>query len=150
MKNLVLITITFMLIGCSSGAKRLEKMPQLELTLEQKLEKANAAYDEARLDRAESLYLQIVKDKPGLREPWLKLGNIYVRQTRMKAAIRCFEEAIKLDKEDGRAWYNLALAKVKQATIILETAEQIIPKESVYQTYVTSLHQRLIEKVRRN
>jgi len=149
MKNYYLLITIIFLVGCSSSSKRLERIPKLNLTLEQKLERANLAYEEARLDHAESLYLQITKDKPKLREPWLKLGNIYMRQTRMKAAIRCFEEAIRLDKEDGRAWYNLALAKVKQATMILETAEQVIPKNSVYQTYISSLHQRLIEKVKR-
>jgi len=149
MKKLTLLFVT-LLVGCSSGSKRTDGIPTLDLTLEQKVQKANDAYDEARLERAEELFLKITKEKPKLQEAWLKLGNIYVRQTRMKAAIRCFEEAIKLDNEDGRAWYNLALAKVKQATLILETAEQIIPQDSQYQHYIKGLHQRLIQKTKRD
>lgn len=151
MKLFVLVFLgLFILTGCSSSSKKLDSMPRLDLTLDQKLAKANEAYEEARLDRAEALFLQITKEKPGLKEAWLKLGNIYVRQTRMKAAIRCFEEAIKIDKDDGRAWYNLALAKIRQATLILETAEQVIPQDSQYQIYIKELHQRLIKKVKRN
>lgn len=134
--------LAMLTVGCSSN----NRVPVAKYTLAQEIERANAAYDEARLDKAESLFLQIVKSNPGYIEPWLKLGNIYVRQTRLKAAIRCFEEAIKIDQEDGRAWYNLALVRIGQATKTLETAEQVVPIDSKYQAYFMRLHKKLINK----
>jgi len=38
------------------------------LTLQQKVQKANDAYDEARLERAEELFLKITKEKPKLQQ----------------------------------------------------------------------------------
>jgi tetratricopeptide (TPR) repeat protein len=143
MKNrLTSFFIVLFLFSCSSN----DGVPNAELTLAEQIEKANIEFDEARLDRAEAMFLKIVKKNPGYIEAWLKLGNIYVRQTRLKAAIRCFEEAIKIDQKDGRAWYNLALVRVAQATQTLETAEQIVPLDSQYQSYFLRLHHKLLNK----
>jgi len=142
--KLMCVIGTFVLSGCVSS--HVSKMPEFKMKLADKVEKANAAYEEARLDIAESLFLQITTQNPTYVEAWLKLGNIYVRQARLKAAIRCFEEAIKRDQEDGRAWYNLALVRVRQATKTLETAEQLVPLDSVYQTAFMRLHKKLLSK----
>lgn len=141
-----IIWLVYLLVLLSVGCASSNKIPVAKFTLAQEIERANAAYDEARLDKAETLFLQIVKSSPGYLEAWLKLGNIYVRQTRLKAAIRCFEEAIKIDQEDGRAWYNLALVRIGQATKTLETAEQIVPLNSEYQAYFMRLHTKLLNK----
>lgn len=144
MKSYALFFLSvFIFSGCSSQNTNI---PSVKLTLAQEVERANMAYDEARLDRAESLFQKIVRNNPGYIEAWLKLGNIYVRQLKLKAAIRCYEEAIKIDQTDGRAWYNLALVRLNQATHTLETAERIVPLDSPYQTYFMSLHKKLLNK----
>lgn len=139
------VFLTVLYCGCASSTKNNTNQLQGE-GLSQKLDRANDAYAEARLDRAESLFLEIIKDNPGLVDAWLKLGNIYTRQNRLKAATRCFEKAIALNVEDGRAWYNLALVKIKEAELILESAERAVPPNSEYQQYIQNLYIRLIKR----
>lgn len=129
-----------------SGCATQNSDAALDQSLAKKVERATLAFDEVRFDRAESLFLAIVKDHPGYIEAWLKLGSIYTKQMKFKAAIRCFEEAIKLDQDDGRAWYNLALVRLAQATDTLEMAVQVVPADSKYQPHFVRLHNRLIIK----
>ncbi|PIP80224.1 MAG: hypothetical protein COW84_06430 [Gammaproteobacteria bacterium CG22_combo_CG10-13_8_21_14_all_40_8] len=155
LKTLAVIIGSLLLMSCASNANRYSENNQRsilepQLTLEQQLLHANQAYEEARLEQAESLFQQIVTQHPGLKDAWFKLGNVYLRQARFKAAIRCFEETIKLDKNDGRAWYNLALTRVKQGVQVLEAAEQVVPQDSEYQSDLINLHKRLLERVKRD
>ncbi|MCO7223834.1 tetratricopeptide repeat protein [Pleionea sp. CnH1-48] len=146
MKFIGILVLVCILAGCA-GKPTTKGYVEGESLID-KIKEANHAYEEARLDKAETLFLGITKEKPGYLNGWLKLGNIYVRQGRYKAAVRCFNEAIKLDKEDGRAWYNLALTRVKQAVDVLETAEKVVPVESEHQVYFLDLHTRLEKRMR--
>jgi len=128
--------------GCSSK----QAVPIIEDSLVKRVEKANLAYDEVRFDRAEALFLAIVHANPNYIDAWLKLGSIYTKRMKFKSAIRCFEEAIKIEQEDGRAWYNLALVRLAQATDTLESATQIVPYDSKYQSHFMRLHKRLMIK----
>ncbi|NVJ51646.1 MAG: tetratricopeptide repeat protein [Gammaproteobacteria bacterium] len=147
MKNLTLIALVILLTGCA--ATKTQTVNLTELSAVEKMKMANEAYEEANLAKAETLLYQITQQHPTLVEAWLKLGNTYVRQGRYKAAVRCFDEVLKLDKEDGRAWYNLALTRVKQAIEILETAERVVPIDSEHQLYFLELHSRLEQKLSR-
>lgn len=138
------LSMSFVCLLFISGCAAQKTVPDSDQSLVKKVERATLAFDEVRLDRAESLFLAIVKDHPGYMEAWLKLGSIYTKQMKFKAAIRCFEEAIKIDQDDGRAWYNLALVRLAQAKDTLEMAVQIVPEDSKYQAHFVRLHNRLI------
>tara|TARA_B110000467_G_C18199418_1_gene410895 strand:+ start:413 stop:850 length:438 start_codon:yes stop_codon:yes gene_type:complete len=136
----------FVFILLVSGCTSQQTVPNIEDSLVKRVERANLAYDEVRLDRAEALFLEIVQDNPTYVDAWLKLGSIYTKRMKFKGAIRCFEEAIKIDQEDGRAWYNLALVRLAQATDALETATRIVPHDSKYQPHFMRLHKKLMIK----
>jgi|GEM_PF-6190511 len=145
MRNLVVVVVLVLISACASSPKQMTDLGKL--TTVEKMKLANIAYDEANLSKAETLFYQITEEHPSLIEAWLKLGNVYVRQGRYTAAVRCFNEVLKLDNEDGRAWYNLALTRVKQAIEVLETAERVVPIESEHQLYFLELHNRLEQKL---
>jgi len=136
------VVCALILSGCTSQ----KAISNIDNSLVKRVEKANLAYDEVRLDRAEALFLAIVQENPTYIDAWLRLGSIYTKRMKFKAAIRCFEEALKIDQEDGRAWYNLALVRLAQATDTLETATQIVPLDSKYQPHFMRLHKRLMIK----
>ncbi|SEH81159.1 Tetratricopeptide repeat-containing protein [Rheinheimera pacifica] len=104
---------------------------------------ATQAYNEARLNTAETLYLQVLQRNPDYSEANFKLGNIYSRQGRLDAAVIKYEQALAADRSDGRAWHNLALVRVKQAVATLDIAEQEIAPDSPYYQYLLQLQLQL-------
>jgi tetratricopeptide (TPR) repeat protein len=137
MKFLSKILVVFLISGCASS-KNVDSG-----TLVDMLTTANEAYHDARLNDAETQYLNITKNYPEYKEAWFKLGNIYARQGRLKASIRQYERVIKLDPEDGRAWYNLAIVKVNESKKILTEAGRVLPENSEFISPINALKSQL-------
>ncbi|WMS87255.1 tetratricopeptide repeat protein [Pleionea litopenaei] len=144
---LSLVIAVVLVSGCASSNKVNVAATGDSAPLSKRLAEADRVYEEARLPKAETLYLGIVRDHPKSTNAWLRLGNIYMRQGRVKGAIRCFEEVLKLDPKDGRAWYNLSLARVRQAIDTLEQGEKVVPIDSAHHIYLVELHSRLNSKM---
>lgn len=125
MKPIALIILCIFLTACSSIPK-----PQTDFSFSERLNVAEQAYTEARLTDAETLYLQLTQTNPEYKESWFKLGNIYARQGRYEASIRCYEKVLALDGQDGKTWFNLAVVKLNQSRQILQQAEQILAPET--------------------
>lgn len=139
MRKLLWLTAALMLSACSSAPK----VQQHDQSLYQLMALATMAYNEARLDSAETLYLQVLQRNPEYGEASFKLGNIYSRQGRLDAAVIRYQEALTNDSADGRVWHNLALVRVKQAISTLEMSEQYIGRESPYFQYLLQLQLQL-------
>jgi tetratricopeptide (TPR) repeat protein len=137
MKFLSKILVVFLMSGCASS-KNFDSS-----TLVDMLTTANEAYHDARLNDAETQYLNITKKYPDYKEAWFKLGNIYARQGRLKASIRQYERVIQLDPEDGRAWYNLAIVKVNESKKILTEAGRVLPENSEFILPINALKTQL-------
>uniref|UniRef100_A0A486XIF4 TPR domain protein, putative component of TonB system n=1 Tax=Rheinheimera sp. BAL341 TaxID=1708203 RepID=A0A486XIF4_9GAMM len=138
MNKLCVFSALLLLAGCSSSPAT-----QQEKSLFQLMAQATNAYNEARLDRAETLYLQVLQRNPNYSEANFKLGNIYSRQGRLDAAVLKYQQALTVDANDGRFWHNLALARVKQAIATLEGAEQHITADSPYFPHLLQLQLQL-------
>ncbi|WP_227006729.1 tetratricopeptide repeat protein [Shewanella donghaensis] len=85
---------------------------------------AESAYKMAMLDKAESLYFEILASVPNYSPAWFRLGNIYTRTGRQEAAIAAYSKCLELDPENQKAWYNISLVRIKQSTQVLSTASR--------------------------
>lgn len=125
MKLIKAIILCVILTACSAAPQS-----QVDFSFSERFNVAEQAYIEGRLADAETLYLQLTQTNPEYKESWFKLGNIYARQGRYEASIRCYEKVLVLDSQDGKAWFNLAVVKLNQSRQILQQAEQILAPET--------------------
>ena len=92
--------------------------------------KASSQYESGLLTVAEASYRKVTRIRPDFYEPWLRLGNIYVRTGQLEAAVRMFEKCTELRPDDIRGWSNLSLTRLKQSLAVLDNAQQYFPSES--------------------
>lgn len=131
--------IALVLQGCASGPS---EKPFLDT-----FDRAEADYRQGLLTRAEAGYRKVVQTKPTFYEPWLRLGNIYVRTGQYEAAIRMFEECTRIQPDDVRGWNNLALTRVNQGIDILDQASEHFPVERPEQALLKRTRDNLVRVV---
>lgn len=142
MKKLILPLCCMLAMGCAAVAPSAQPVADDELRAE--LQRADRALREARLLDAEVIYRRLAKSNPRLPEVWLRLGNIYVRQAQLEAAVRVYLQGLKYGGDDGRIWYNLAIARLKQSMQTLETAATVLPPDNPYYKRIRQLHASLL------
>jgi len=79
-------------------------------------QRANEAYQNEDWKSAEKEYLYLAKNFPGEIEPWFRLGNIYARTGQLEAAVSAYREALIRDTKNSKAWHNLGIVQLRQAT----------------------------------
>ncbi|MCH1926571.1 tetratricopeptide repeat protein [Shewanella sp. C32] len=139
MKTITLISLCILLTACASTQNK----QQTNISFTEQLKVAEEAYTEARLTDAETQYLQLTLTNPEYKEAWFKLGNIYARQGRYEASIRCYEKVLALDNQDGKAWFNLAVVKLNQSRQTLQQAEQTLAPDTAELKQIKQLTQTL-------
>ncbi len=109
-------------------------------------ELAELAYAEGRMLDAERYYQQLVASNKSLQEAWFKLGNVYLRTGKFKAAVYAYEQCIKTDPTHGKAWNNLSITRIKQAIEVIDVAilrnaldDQQIQKMKVLKSQLNTL-----------
>lgn len=110
------------LTGCASTTEQQETKNNTQIVAIQA--EAEHAYKMAMLDQAESLYLQVLNSVPNYAPAWFRLGNIYTRTSRHEAAIEAYMRCLQLEPENQKAWYNISLVRLKQATQVLASAKR--------------------------
>lgn len=115
------IVLALAIQGCATGPA---EKPILDI-----YDIAEADYRQGLLSRAEAGYRKVIQAKPTFYDPWLRLGNIYVRTGQYEAAILMFEECTRIQPNDIRGWNNLALTRVKQGIDVLDQASGHFPNE---------------------
>ena len=110
------------LSGCVSSHQ--EKNPQGNQQIMTLQAEAEQAYKMARLDQAESLYLQVLTSVPNYAPGWFRLGNIYTRTGRHNAAVAAYMRCLELEPANQKAWYNMSLVRIKQSTQVLTSANK--------------------------
>lgn len=111
-------------VGCASN-----QVSDTERVMEL-IEEANHYYEIGLLSTAESKYRSILRIQPSYQEAWLKLGNIYVRNDQLDAAVVAYELCLERGLEDVRCWNNLALTRLKQAVDTLQKAKRNFTAQS--------------------
>lgn len=137
-----LIMILCLALGACAVAPR--SADTADTDLRTKLRQADRALREARLLDAEILYRGLAKNHPTLPDVWLRLGNIYVRQSQNAAAVRVYKKGLRYRRQDGRLWYNLAIVQLKQSVETLEAASLMLPPDSTYIPRIRMLHNALL------
>jgi Tfp pilus assembly protein PilF len=109
------------------------------------VERASSQYGAGLLTEAEASYRKVTQLRPDYYEPWLKLGNIYVRTGQLEAAIRMFTECTELRPDDVRGWSNLSLTRLKQSLAVFDEAQQYFPNDSTGAAVLRSSRESLIK-----
>lgn len=119
---LMIIQFSLLLVGCAGSNQPKEPEGNQQIMVLQS--EAEAAYKTAMLDKAESLYLEILSSVPNYAPAWFRLGNIYTRTGRQEAAIAAYSKCLELEPQNQKAWYNIGLVRLKQSTDVLSTASK--------------------------
>ncbi|MCH4293095.1 tetratricopeptide repeat protein [Shewanella sp. 3B26] len=120
-----IISVTLLVsmsMGCASTSSQQEHVGDPHIMSLQA--QAEASYKLAKLDQAESQYLQVLQSVPNYAPGWFRLGNIYTRTGRHDAAIAAYQRCVELEPENQKAWYNMGLVRIKQSTEILESIDR--------------------------
>lgn len=124
-----LIIVSFLnLGGCASSHN--EEKPEGNQQIMTLQSEAEQAYKMARLDQAESLYIQVLTSVPNYAPAWFRLGNIYTRTGRHDAAVSAYKRCLDLEPTNQKAWYNMSLVRIKQSTQVLNSAAKQGDKHS--------------------
>ncbi len=105
------------------------------------------AYRDGRLGDAETLFLKAIETHPSLSEAWFRLGNIYYRTGRYDAAVRSYEHTLRYDNQNGRAWFNLSLTRLKQADTVLQVGQRTLKADAEFYDKLDSLRIKLNARV---
>jgi tetratricopeptide (TPR) repeat protein len=76
---------------------------------------AQVAYAGNQDDRAEKLLLGLARAAPNDAETWFYLGNLYARTQRPDQAVQAYQKSLMLKSDDGKAWYNLGVVRMREA-----------------------------------
>lgn len=71
---------------------------------------ANSLYDQGQYRQAQAILSGLTQAHPGQAYFWFRLGNCETQLGHYSAAITAFEQALRIDPNNGRVSYNLALA----------------------------------------
>ena len=91
---------------------------------------ASTAYHAGDLNKAESLYRQLVKLEPENPQGWYRLGNIAMERGRLDEAIAHYNRALGYRPDFPRAKHNLALAYFRRGGELLNEAREGLGPDS--------------------
>ncbi|MDA8383773.1 MAG: tetratricopeptide repeat protein [Betaproteobacteria bacterium] len=100
---------------------------------------AQAAYRQGDVKHALPDYQKLTAASPDNPVLWTRLGNLYAHERQPAAAIHAYRHAIRLDPQDGEAWYNLGLVRFKQSLAIFVQAYALLPPRDPARRRIESL-----------
>lgn len=83
------------------------------------------AYESGEDARAEALYQGLTRAAPNDPETWLRLGNLYARSNKPDDAADAYQQALLLNPNNHRVWYNLGVIRQRQAHAALIQANML-------------------------
>ena len=94
---------------------------------------ANEAYKNQDWESAEVQYKKLLEIQPDNSEYWLNLGNIYFSKNQSELAIHAYRQALIRDSKNIKAWNNLGLTQLHQATVtFLNMKNQLAEDDPMY------------------
>ena len=154
-KTIIQIGLLLLVLGlsaCSNSGMKSERIgagpTSVSGTLAPRITAAYKAYDEGRLSTAETLLLKYTNEHPEFTDAWFKLGNIYYRTGQYPAAITAYENVLQQDNKHSKAWYNLALTRIRQAEETLVAGELKFEPGDERRLRLTSLKKKIRSGVR--
>lgn len=104
--------------GCTLSPSRPATRPDPRLLQQE----AETAYAAGRWDSAAGQYETLLKVEPESAVHWFRLGNALVRAQRLEAAESAYSAAVQRDPQLAKAWYNLAVVRLRLASTNLQRA----------------------------
>ncbi|HIF51730.1 MAG TPA: hypothetical protein EYQ42_09445 [Thiotrichaceae bacterium] len=92
-------------------------------------DEAKFAYSEQNWDIAEIKYNQLIELEPEKTDYWFHLGNIYASTSRVESAIHSYRQAIIRDSKNIKAWNNMGISQLRQATITFLNMQDQLDKD---------------------
>jgi cytochrome c-type biogenesis protein CcmH/NrfG len=126
-----------LLAGCSHMATKTptQRLNHVLTTQQQ----AEAAYRSNDMQHAEALYLQLTRMIPQEADYWYMLGNTYVRTQQPDNAVQAFQQAILRNPNHARAWHNLGIVRMRQATAAFVSSASTAKADDPLQALSTHL-----------
>lgn len=84
------------------------------------------AYDSGDDAKAEAIYLGLIRISPNDPENLLRLGNLYARSNRPDRAAETYTQAVLLNPNDSRLWYNLGVIRQRQGLAAMIQAQLLV------------------------
>ena len=111
-------------IGLTSACSHLPMAPSsvTDASSSERIDEADRFYALGQHREAQAAYQTIARDYPSFSYGWFKLGNTSVRLGQPELAVAYYEQAISLDGNDQRYWYNLSLAHLQLAKLRAQAA----------------------------
>ncbi len=135
--NLVFLLLTVTVItGCDPinlkpSTTNLGKVVEVQ-------QRADTAYQNGDWVTAERDYRYLTENVSRDPEPWFRLGNIYARTGKLDAAVSAYREALVRDSKSSKAWHNLGIVQLRQASNTFAEMQQ-------YTTADDPLQQRAVQ-----
>ena len=131
LKSACCLLLSVLLAGCSAMAT---KTPTQRLThVLTTQQQAEAAYRSNDMEHAAALYLQLTRTIPQEADYWYMLGNTYVRTQQPDKAVQAYQQAIARNPNHARAWHNLGIVRMRQATAaFVSSAGTAKPDDPMY------------------
>lgn len=85
---------------------------------------ALASYQHGDLLGAESALRQLLRANEKDAQSWLLLGNVHLREQRIEAALKAYQQALRYQPEMREARHNLAVTYLRLATLTLIEGQQ--------------------------
>lgn len=116
-KILILLVFWVGLTGCVSNSEPTNVLGGSQNSVEafELRQKAQIAYQQSRWIDAVRLYQGLVEKTPTDSGAWFRLGNIYAQQGALQRAIHAYENSLKHDSGQPKAWFNLSTAYLLNA-----------------------------------
>jgi tetratricopeptide (TPR) repeat protein len=126
--KIVFIIMAIILQSACAGKKHTVQSGAMEIE-----QRAEEFYNKANLQLAEVEYRKLLAMVPQYAKGWFKLGNIYLRSNQLDAAISHYEKALSFDAKMTKAWHNLSLARIRQATNTLLEGQRNVEKSESFE-----------------
>lgn len=107
--------VAVLLCGCSMTPHTNAAAQKLNDVLATQ-QKATEAYQADDMEHASALYLKLTRLIPQEADYWYMLGNTYVRLQQPDQAVQAYQQAIARNPNHSRAWHNLGIVRMRQAT----------------------------------
>lgn len=125
-----MLMLVLLLSGCMSNPAREDVGKEDLVTLRQH---AASTYQEREYTKALPLYEMLVAQVPDDGLLWFRLGNLRTRLKQPDQAIEAYRRAVQLNPRLDKAWHNLSILYLRQATNSLTQMLQYTdPKGPLY------------------
>jgi tetratricopeptide (TPR) repeat protein len=131
------LLLSVLLAGCSHMATKTPAQRLNDVLTTQ--QQAEAAYRSNDMEHAAALYLQLTRMIPQEADYWYMLGNTYVRTQQPDNAVLAFQQAILRNPNHARAWHNLGIVRMRQATAAFVSSASTAKADDPIQALSTHL-----------